>query len=248
MIKKTLSFFSLLGLLSFGVIAQESSDDTFPSNLFQRNAIGKWSVGVFGGASHNHHDINTWYAIDMKYSDMSGYTLGVTGSCYLTGWLSLRADVLWVQKNFRMDRDSPYVSFMYTESTNDYFSVPVTAVLSMGRTVRLCGFFGGYVGYWMSGHRKGKSYPILSSMTGVFDDEITCFDQDYEFNSTRDNRFDAGLSYGAGLRCAIVKKIDLSLDVMWYYALTDIQKAYTRNINPRYNTTRAIQFGVSYWF
>ena len=228
--------------------AAPADDNTFPHNLFPQKAISRFSAGVFAGKDNNHHVINTWYADDMKYTDLPGYTAGVSFGYHPTGWFSLCADVAMVQKNYRMDRDNPYVSYMYTESTNDYLSVPVTAMLSVGRTVRLCGYFGGYAGYWMSGHREGKSLPILSSMTSGYDDEITCFDQDYEFNSVRDNRFDAGLVYGAGLHCAIVKKIDLSLEVRWYYALTDIQKAYTRNINPRYNTTRAIQFGVAYWF
>jgi len=46
---------------------------------------------------------------------------------------------------------------------------------------------------------------------------------------------------------AFAKKIDVSVDMHWYYGLTDVQKNYMTNLNPRYNTTRAIQVGISYW-
>ena len=247
---KPLCSFLVMSLFCAGVVcAQESStpaDEAFPRNLVPKKPIAKWNVGAFGGFSKNHHDINVWYASDMKYSDMSGYSYGLTGSYHFTGWLSLRADAAMVQKNYRLDRDNHAVSYMYSEYTNDYLSLPVTAVVSLGRTVRLCGFFGGYVGYWLLGHRVGVSTSVGGIGDG--DNDANSFDQEYEFDEMRDNRFDAGLVYGAGLRCALFRKIDLSAELRWYYGLTDIQKDYMLFMNHRYNTTRVLQFGASYWF
>ena len=222
-----------------------ADDGTIQTRLFPKTAEGQWSIGVFGGSSSNHHVIDMSYAIDMKYTDMTGFTAGITASRHLSGWFSLRADLSLVQKNYRMDRDNNYVSYLYTESTNNYLSLPVTAVISLGRTFRVCGFFGGYVGYWLSGRREGVSLSVPSLVVGRSEDNN--FDEPYEFDSRRDNRFDAGLTYGVGIRCSIVHKLDLSAEMRWYYGLTDIQKAYMSNLNPRYNTTRTLQFGVSYW-
>lgn len=181
----------------------------------------------------------------MKYTDLGGFTAGIRAAYHLTGWMALRADVAMVQKNYRLDRDANMVSFVYTESTNNYLSVPVVAEFSLGRQFRLCGIIGGYAGYWLSGHRTGQSLSVTYLVTGDMDD--TFFDEDYTFNDTRDNRFDAGVVYGVALHLTVVKKLDINAELRWYYGLTDVQKQYMHNLNPRYNTTRALQFGLSYW-
>lgn len=226
-------------------VGKAQNDGTFRGSLLPDTAVSRWSVGVFGGITSNHHVIDVLYATDMKYTDLGGYSAGATVSCHPKGWLSLRADVAMVQKNYRMDRDNRYLPFVYTESSNTYLSLPVTAVLSLGRTFRVCGVVGGYVGYWLSGRREGQSLSVTYLTTGNQDD--TFFDEEYVFNDVRDNRFEAGIVFGAALRCTVAKKLDLCAELRWYYGLTDVQKNYQQNLNPRYNTTRSLQFGVSYW-
>ena len=226
--------------------AQSDGDGTFRGNVLPDEPIARWQAGLFGGPDKNHHVVDVLYATDMKYTDLSGYSAGVTASYNVKGWLSLRADVAMVQKNWRLDRDNRHLPFVYTESTNNYLSLPVTAVLSLGRTFRVCGIAGGYVGYWLSCHRQGQSLSVTYLVTN--NEDYTFFDEAYTFNDTRDNRFDAGIVFGAALRCAIARKVDISAELRWYYGLTDIQKQYMTNLNPRYNTTRTLQFGISYWF
>ena len=228
-----------------GHLCVAAQEDAFPSVLAPKEPVARWNVGVFGGTSNNSLDIDIAYATDLDYSAAKGYTFGLSGSYYPTGWFSLHANVAMVQKNWRLDRSQREVRFVYTEATNNYLSIPVTAELSLGRTFRLCGFFGGYVGYWLTGHREGKSISLTYAINSNEDDNR--FSEDYEFNSTRDNRFDAGLTYGAALRCAIAKKVDVSLELRWYYGLTDLQKNYMENRLGRYNDTRTISFGVAYW-
>ena len=241
--KKNLFFTLFLSLLSVG-FAQES-DGTFRSTMFPSEAVSRFSVGLFGGVDNNTHVVNVGYATDMKYTSMGGTTAGIAAVWHPTGWFALRADAAWVQKNYRLDRDSYYVSFVYTESTNNYLSVPIAAEISFGRTFRLVTRLGVYAGYWLSGQRVGQNLSVSYLISG--DESYTYFDEEYSFDDERDNRFDAGLDFGVGLRLAIAKKIDLSVDLHWYYGLTDVQKNYMTNLNPRYNTTRALQFGVAYW-
>lgn len=245
MITKRHSFLLLLFVALAGTAVSQTGDGTFRGSMLPDTAASRWSVGLFGGTTKNHHVINTLYATDMKYTDLGGFTAGATASWHPKGWLSLRADITMVQKNFRLDRDNRHLPFAYTESTNNYLSVPVTAVLSLGRTFRVCGIVGAYAGYWLSGHRQGQSLSVTYLVTN--NQEYTYFDEDYTFNSVRDNRFDAGLVFGGALRCTLFKKLDLSAELRWYYGLTDVQKAYMTNLIPRYNTTRSLQFGLSYW-
>lgn len=235
--------------LAGNAMAQEREaavgDGTVKGSLFPKTTPSRWCVGLYAGRDNNHHVIDMSYASGMKYSDRTGMAAGLSGEYHLTGWFSLRAELALVQKNFRLDRDNIYFSFAYTEATNNYLSLPVEAVLSMGRTFRVCCFLGGYGGYWLSGHREGQSLSVSYLVSG--DEADTYFDEDYSFNEERDNRIDAGLTYGVGLRCTILRKIDLSAELHWYYGLTDIQKQYMTNLNPRYNTTRVIRMGVAYW-
>lgn len=245
MITKRHSFLLLLFVALAGTAVSQTGDGTFRGSMLPDTAASRWSVGLFGGTTKNHHVINTLYATDMKYTDLGGFTAGATASWHPKGWLSLRADITMVQKNFRLDRDNRHLPFAFTESTNNYLSVPVTAVLSLGRTFRVCGIVGAYAGYWLSGHRQGQSLSVTYLVTN--NQEYTHFDEDYTFNSVRDNRLDAGLVFGGALRCTLFKKLDLSAELRWYYGLTDVQKAYMTNLIPRYNTTRSLQFGLSYW-
>ena len=99
-----LKLLTLLLLLPVASVAWAQSKDgsdesTFPGNLFPKKTYSQWSLGVFAGPASNHHVIDVAYATDMKYTDKSGYSVGVGASFHPTGWLALRADVAMVQKN-----------------------------------------------------------------------------------------------------------------------------------------------------
>lgn len=214
--------------------------------LFPRHATAPWSAGLFFGSDYNKHIVNMAYADKLVYTGEKGKTAGIFAQYWLTGWLSGRADVLWLQKNYNMRRENPYISFCHTKTTTNYLQIPLTAHVSLGRAAKVYGFGGAYVGYWMSGHRKGQSFSATYLLTQ--DESTTYFDEDYEFDSRRDNRFDAGWTYGGGLQVTLFHRLNIFGEMRWYYGFTDVQKNYMDNRNPRYNTTRSFQFGAAYWF
>lgn len=240
--KKTLALFIMSTFVASLAMAQ---NDAVGSRLAPKQAVAPFQIGLFGGQSSNELDIDVVYAKDMRYSKATGYAAGVTATYCPKGWFSLHSGIEMVQKNWRMDRQQRSVKDVYTDATNNYLQLPITAELSVGRTFRVCGFFGGYVGYWLSGHRQGRSLSVTYLITQDVNDMD--FSQDYSFNSKKDNRFEAGLKYGLALRCSIAKKADLSMELSWYYGLTNLQKSYMDNIYSRYNDTRTISFGVAYW-
>ena len=91
----------------------------------------------------------------------------------------------------------------------------------------------------LNGNRNGAAIPL-----GNRNDDGS-FAENYVFNSTRDNRFDAGIIFGTGLGIACSRVVDINIDLLNLYGLTDVQKNYMRQLNPHYNTTFVLQTGVT---
>ena len=232
---------AIVCLLSFQAMAQADGDSTATSLTAPQTY--RWTLGAVGGLARNHHVIDMSYQNELKYDDYTnGYTAGVRASFQFFPWIALRADVVLIQKNYNFVHavNTPNYSFSVNTATkNSYLNVPLMIDLSVGRKVKVHGMAGGYAGYWLKSHRSGVSYPI----TDVNTDKT--FDEDVPFNEVRDNRFDAGFVWGAGVS-AEISRFELEVDVRWYYGVTDIQKNYMRHLNPRYNTTLVFQGGISY--
>lgn len=69
-------------------------------------AHAQWRLGVNVGASRNHASIDKQYMTDVQFRDRWGMTFGVMGQYDFTPWLGLRAEVDWMQKNWRQGRDT----------------------------------------------------------------------------------------------------------------------------------------------
>ena len=220
--------------------AQEATTDSAAS---PKERTRHFALGVLGGMDRNYHTVDMAYMTEFKYDKYSpGYTFGIQATYAPLKWFSLRTDVVMVQKNYHMDHVLPQQRINTNTTTeNNYLNVPVTLRLSLGRAFRVHVFGGGYVGYWLSSRRYGVSYSMSH------EEDADKFDEVRPFNEVRDNRFDAGLVYGAGISGIIIKKIEVGAEVRWFYGLTDIQNNYMRHQSPRYNTTFVIQGGVSYW-
>ena len=108
---------------------------------------------------------------------------------------------------------------------------------------RLYGFLntGVYGAYWLSSHRKGTDW------TGAVGTSYT-IDEKVDFYDKRDQRWDCGLVGGIGLEYLITDHWAAQAEVRYYYSTTSTTKQYMRNADYRYNSTTAIQLGISYRF
>lgn len=208
-----------------------------------------WSLGLVGGMDRNYHQVNMSYMSDIKYDTyITGATFGIQATYNPWKWIGLRLDMVLIEKNYHMDHVSRMGQSVYavTETTTEnlYFNAPLMLDLSFGRRVRIHLNGGGYVGYWLSSHREGSSYSMTHMMYGTNDADY--FSEDVTFSEVRDNRLDAGFVWGAGLTVDVWKGLKVGAEVRWYYGVLDIQNDYMRNLNPRYNTTMAIQGGVTW--
>ena len=111
-------------------------------------------------------DMDTGYAYDLRYEARDGFTVGIPVQYDFRDWFGLRADLVFVQKGQKMHRTDTY-NAIHTDTRNNYLQLPVMASFSFGGE-RLRGFLnaGGYVGGWLSSHRKGVTHRFFSVVNG----------------------------------------------------------------------------------
>ena len=176
----------------------------------------QWRVGVIEGAVYNIHSQDVHYMTDFS----------------LNGAL----------KNYKMSRtDLNNVDYNYL---NNYLLIPVMASFSFGGdNFPLRGFanLGYYGGLWLTSHRFGTDYNVMSEKTYEFAGPVA-------FNQERDNRLDMGLVGGVGMELRCNKHLGVQIEARCYYSLTSQVKEYMKVKDYRYDTTIGLQAGVYYIF
>ena len=155
-----------------------------------------------------------------------------------------------MQKNYELERTG-FFHQLGERLTNHYLSVPVFARFSFGGE-RLKGYLdaGFYAGGWLAARRKGTTFSMFSSTYDPNPDaygdltELYYYDEKYEFDSRRDNRFEGGALIGVGVEYAVTSTWAVQAGCKYYHSLTDTQKDYMLGQVPRYNNTFVFQVGV----
>ncbi|MFR9621010.1 MAG: porin family protein [Rikenellaceae bacterium] len=204
------------------------------------------SVGVAGGYTNNTLDADAGY-YEREYLSMDGYSVAIPIQYSFNNWFALRTEVGYMTKSYRWDRG--YIEDVYEyqivaeygEHRNGYLSLPVMANFGYGgERWRAFVNVGAWVGAWLDGR-------VRTDALDVFNYQLNYADNRYEFDSQRDNRFDAGLLCGIGAEYRVCEQIGLFVEGRYMYGVTDMQKSY-RESYPRYNTTILVQLGVMYSF
>lgn len=201
--------------------------------------LSPWKIGVTMGGTINTYHMNNSYQSDWSEHCRGGFEAGVSGQYNFTKWFGVRADLMWMQKNYRRSRTMITNSYKYT---NNYLQLPVMANFSFGGC-KLRGFvnLGVYGGYWMSSSADVCATNVIADRT----DEIS---QSGLINSERDNRFVFGYVGGAGVEYRFMPHWSAQVEFRYYYDATSQVKQYQRISDHRYNSTMAIQAGVFYNF
>ena len=216
--------------------------------LFVTQLHAQLYVGVEGGANRNHIITNTSDKPFFTYESSYGYSFGLPIRYEFRGlpWFGgIQAIPGFVQKNYRMQRTGFY-SPMYQDYQNNYLELPIMAQFRFGghfnKQQSLYGILnlGGFGGYWMNGHVKGRA---LSPMDLTDYQE---FDEAYTFSTEKDNRIELGALAGLGIQYMPNKKYVFSIEARYTPTLTDQQNAYSENQTPRYNDTYAVFVGMQY--
>ena len=239
-----LFFLLLLVILPSTLLSQEIAADT-SIEVVQKSRPRHFSVGVLGGLDRNYHITDMSYMNDYSYSKYApGYSFGIQFGYTPVQWLTIRMDGVLTEKNsYRSHVITSYNTSFPDTTISGYFNLPLLLQLNVGRLVQLHAVGGGYVGYLLSRSRMG----LTQGMNNIYYYSEPV-DLDSPESVIRDNRFDAGIVYGAGLSAVIAKMFEIGVEVRWYYGLTDTQKDYMAHLNPHYNTTFVMQGGLSYKF
>lgn len=209
--------------------------------LLPSTAAGQWRIGLTAGGDWNHYVIDKQYMLDWHFEDRMGLTAGLMGQYDVKDWLAVRAELNWIQKNYRRYRTGELENTDYCVR-NDYLQLPLMASLSVGGS-RLRGFvnLGVYGGYWVSSRNKGTWVNVFSGIT--YD-----FSQKADFNDERDQRLDCGLLGGIGLEYRFARHWAAQVEGRYYYSTTSVQKDYMHYQDPRYHNTSALQATICFLF
>jgi hypothetical protein len=204
-----------------------------------------WQLGLYAGYTNN-----TLYQGGAEHSrpgkiweSRSGWTGGIPVRFQIFNWLAVQAETVFITKNYSYYYHS-YANRPYNETTNSFVEFPLLVNLSMrpageggAARVRLYINVGGFLGVWAASRETGSSLSIASTTTAHKYNEY------YEFDDRRDNRFEYGLAAGLGVQYEIGIP---SVFVEWRYnyGLSDLQKPYQYNLPPQMNNTWTIQLGI----
>lgn len=213
---------------------------TFLALLLPMLAFAQWRIGANVGLSYNHPTIDKQYMTDLEYKDRCGLDFGLMGQYDFNDWLGVRAELNWVQKNYRQRRY--VVDHQDYKFTNNYLLLPVMASFSFGGE-KLRGFcnLGVYGGYWLNSHQKGEDFNTVSEYNYTFSEKV-------EFDNDRDQRWDCGFVGGIGMEYRFAKKWGAQVEALYYYSTTSFRKEEPHFKDKRYHSTLTLQAGVMYYF
>jgi hypothetical protein len=205
--------------------------------------------GVESGYTHNELNTSTGYRTFTAYNDRSGWLVGVPVTVPLNEQFALGSGLRYVQKNYSYERDFLNGTVIYSDYSNGFLQFPIFLDFSVPvskSNFRMFFDAGTTLGFWLHSNRKG----VWSGVTGIGENpydpdymQLERFNESVEFDGRRDNRFEAALFAGFGVRY-VQKRAAPFIAVQYHRGLTDLQKDYMLTQIPRYNNTIMIQTGV----
>ena len=221
-------------------------------------AKAQFYVGAEAGGNQNYLITNVSNLVSSEYIPINGFNIGIPIEYKVNDWFSLKSTPEFIQKNYQLQRTGFYQG-VYQLSKNGYLQIPLSVQFSFGSKL-LKGYFnlGGYGAYWASSHIKGAfanplNYPAYGTSNTayysvtVFDYQTPYYyDEKYQINSTKDNRFEFGVYTGLGISLQVAPNYKVFTEFKYYDALTDQQKKYELEQVSRYNETGSVSVGFLY--
>lgn len=230
------------------------SMDTLPANYGAGNRFrDRLLVGVEAGYDQNYLLTNISNLAFTTYKPLGGYVMGIPLEYKLNPWMSVSSDPNLSQKNYQLARTG-FFQGVYENFTNSYIQLPIYAHFTFGES-KVKGFLnlGGYSAYWKSSRVKGTEANILNPVDTAYstsnpssilgEQKGYSYREKYEFNKTRDRRFEFGWLLGIGLSYDLNRKYKFFLEGRLVQSLSDQQKKYMINQVPRYNQTYGLSMG-----
>jgi hypothetical protein len=205
----------------FGLAAGYTNNTLYRGGADLYEATTKWESG---------HGLTATFVVQYRFFD----------------WLAAQVELGYTQKNFSYKRKLSQMSEVYEYTTNHFLELPllVHGSFVIGDTgIRIFACAGGFAGFWFAGYRKGVA-PTVSINAQTNSAPAYEFDEWYEFDDRRDNRFEFGLAGGMGVQYDF-EVFSIFFDWRFNYGLSDLQKEYySHYFIPQKNDTWIIRLGV----
>jgi hypothetical protein len=260
---------ALLLVIVLAFLAVPASADThdgkpllplwFSSWFTLRHPVAPWSLGLYGGWSHNTlyqggaENVNR----AVKWRSGDGWTAGARVRYSVFNWFSVQVEAAYITKNYSWKTNvgaitgtGSYASYvpvfnkMQDATTNGFLEFPITANFSLpifmraNYAVKLYACIGVWLGAWLAG-RDNYAFVNLAN-----NNQVTSVDAAYKFDSSRDNRFDSGLIAGSGLEFDW-RYLGFFTEFRYNYGFTDLQKRYAEyGFVPHINDTWTLCAGI----
>ena len=216
-------------------------------------ASSQFYVGLETGINKNKLITNNSSQSFTTYNPATGFSIGVPVAYQFSDWLAIQADLNYTQKNYEIKRTG-FFQGIYQQNRNAYLQLPVMGHFSFGGE-QLRGFvnLGMVAGYWLSSRVKGVAPNILNAVDTAYftvnpnnileENNGYAYNQKYQFNSTRDQRWELGWVAGIGISYETNSGMRFFGEGRLTSGFTDQQKHYQTNQTPRYNDTYGISIG-----
>jgi hypothetical protein len=217
-----------------------------------------WDFGVYGSW------VNNWlnrsgidYYSSAKWESADGWSIGLIARYRFYNWLAVQIEPGYITKNYRLKwqnmKNSGVALDFWNLTENGFLEFPIMANISQGWTfrgspgrdftLRIFVNAGVFLGAWLYGRETGLANSLDNS--GRYYVGQQTYDKAYEFDDTRDNRFDGGLLAGLGLEFSWGKTAGFFVEGRYEYSLSDMQKPYQSVVwIPQHNSTWQLRAGV----
>jgi len=201
--------------------------------LFPLDGMAQWSIGIDAGFDYNQPRVNTQYAYTRNYSCGPGATLALPVQYNFLDWVGLVLEPGFQYRSTQYTQSALYKEWQH----NLYMEVPLMVNFSFGSS-KVRGFvnLGGYIGGWLAGWQD--QYVTIDNRQAhdVVAKEFT----------DQNNRFDAGLVGGIGLRWLCDRKVSMSLQYRYYWDMVSCEKPHKVGSYNRYDNLHTITLGVHF--
>ena len=207
----------------------------------------KWSIGMKIGPNWTSISQSNFGRIDETFSPLLSMDAGIQARYAFTDWLAIRADLSFMCRDYRMDRNLNYLDPVFTKNKNAFITLPIMADFSFGgKKLQGHAYCGCYGAFWAFADKEGKTY-WMTDYYVYFED----FKGKREFNN-EDQRLIAGAVGGLGLSYVFANLLEselvISVDALYYYDLVSHHKGYAHLSDPRYLNTLSLTLGLAYSF
>lgn len=179
-----------------------------------------------------------------------GFTFGITLQSQIKNEFYAEIAPNITQKNYSFNRTDSLTG-IYESFVNSYLQLPLMVHGIFGRRLKVFVDIGLYGAYWFAGKVKGAIPDIFSSninsnINGQSREsfQLSGYNEKYQFDRNRDNRWEFGWIVGAGMQYPLNEKYSFFANGICYQSLTDQQKRYMVNQIPKYNHTFSFSLGM----